>query len=49
MFQVRQNLAPFGGRPISSAIEGLLTKILNQQSSALPIVVFYVAAAVSVA
>jgi hypothetical protein len=28
MFQVWQNLAPFGGRPIGGAVEALLTKTL---------------------
>jgi hypothetical protein len=40
MFGVWQNLAPFGGRPIGGAVEALLTKVLNHQSSVLPIVVF---------
>jgi hypothetical protein len=44
MFEVWQNLAPFGGRLIGGAIEALLTKIVNQQLSVLPIVVFFVAA-----
>jgi hypothetical protein len=30
-------LAPFSGRPISSAIEALLTKLVNWQSSVSPI------------
>jgi hypothetical protein len=38
MFEVRQNLAPFGGRPISNAIEVLLTKGINCLSSVLQIV-----------
>jgi hypothetical protein len=47
MFEVWQNSAPFSGRPMSSAVEVLSTKFVNQQSSVLPIVVF-VAATVSV-
>jgi hypothetical protein len=31
MFEVWQNLAPFGGRPIGSAVEALLTIVINQQ------------------
>jgi hypothetical protein len=46
MFKVWQNLAPFGGRPIGGAIEALLTKVINRQSSVLPTVVFFVATAV---
>jgi hypothetical protein len=30
LLEVGQNLAPFGGRPIGTAVEALLTKILNQ-------------------
>jgi hypothetical protein len=48
MFEVWENLAPFGGRPIGSAVEVLLTKVVNRQSLLLPIVVFLVAAAVSI-
>jgi hypothetical protein len=44
---VWQNLAPFSGRPISGAVEALLTKVINTQSSVSPIVVFFVAVAVS--
>ncbi len=40
-----QNLAPFGGRPISGTVEALLTKVVNQRLSVLPIVVFFVAPA----
>jgi hypothetical protein len=40
MFKVWQNLASFGGRLIGGAIEALLTKVVNWQSSVLPIVVF---------
>jgi hypothetical protein len=47
MFKVWQNLAPFGGRPISSTVEALLTKVVNWQYSRLQIVVIYVATAVS--
>jgi hypothetical protein len=49
--EVRQNLAIFGDRPIGGAVEALLTKVVNQQLSISPIVVFFVAprrAAVSV-
>jgi hypothetical protein len=48
---VWQNLAIFSSRPIGGAIEALLTKVINQQSSVLPVVVFFVAtchAAVSI-
>ncbi len=48
MFKVWQNLANTGGRPISTAVEVLLTKIINWQLSVLLIVVFFVAAAVSI-
>jgi hypothetical protein len=48
MWEVWQNLAIFGGRPTSAAVETLLTKFVNWQSSVLPIVVFFVAAAVSI-
>jgi hypothetical protein len=44
MFEVWQNLATFGGRPIGSTIEALSTKVFNWRSSVLPIVVFFVAA-----
>jgi hypothetical protein len=40
LLEVWQNSAPFGGRPIGSAIEVLLTKVVNRQLSVLPIVVF---------
>jgi hypothetical protein len=40
MLEVWQNLATFGGRLISGAVEGLLTKVVNWQSSLLLIVVF---------
>jgi hypothetical protein len=46
MFEVWQNLAPFGGRQIGGAVEALLTKVINRRSSVSPIVVFFVAAAV---
>ncbi len=46
-FKVWQNLPPFGGRPIGSAVEVLLTKVVNWQYWYSPIVVFFVAAAVS--
>jgi hypothetical protein len=47
LLEVWQNLAPFSSRPISSAVEALLTKVVNWQSSVSPIVVIFVAAAVS--
>jgi hypothetical protein len=40
MLEVWQNPAHFGGRPIGRAIEALLTKVVNQQLSVSPIVVF---------
>jgi hypothetical protein len=49
MFKVWQNSAPFGGRPIGGAVEALLTKVFNRQLSVSPIVVFFIAAAVSTA
>jgi hypothetical protein len=48
MLEVSQNLASFGGRPISGAVEMLLTKVVNWLLSVSLIVVFFVAAAVSV-
>jgi hypothetical protein len=48
MLEVWQNSASFSGRPICGAIEALLTKIVNRQMSVVLIVVFIVAAAVSV-
>jgi hypothetical protein len=33
MLEVWQNLASFGGRPIGGAVEGLLTKAVDRQSS----------------
>jgi hypothetical protein len=48
MFEVWQNLAPFDGGPIGGAVEALLTKVINRQSSVSPIVVFFLAAAVSI-
>jgi hypothetical protein len=48
MLEVWHNLTPFGGRPIGSAVEALLTKVINWQLSVLPIVVFVVAVAVSI-
>jgi hypothetical protein len=44
MFKVWQNLAPFGSRPIRGAIEALMTKFVNWQSSVLLIVVVFVTA-----
>jgi hypothetical protein len=44
MLEVWQNSAPFGGRPIGSAVEVLLTKVINWRSSVSLIVVFTVAA-----
>jgi hypothetical protein len=43
LLEVWQNLDPFGGRPINGTVEALLTKVINWQSSVLPIVVFFVA------
>jgi hypothetical protein len=43
LLEVWQNLAPFGGRPIGGTVEALLTTVLNQQSSVLPIVVVFFA------
>jgi hypothetical protein len=40
LLEVWQNLAPFGGRPIGGAVEALFTKVVNWQSSVLPIVIF---------
>jgi hypothetical protein len=40
MLEVWQNSAFFGGRPISGAVEALLTKVVNQWSSVLLIVIF---------
>jgi hypothetical protein len=37
---MRQNSAIFGGRPIGTFVEALLMKVVNWQSSILPIVVF---------
>jgi hypothetical protein len=48
MFEVWQNSAPFGSRPIGSAVEALLTKVVNRQSSVLLIVVFFIVAAVGI-
>jgi hypothetical protein len=48
LLKVWQNLAIFGGRPIGAAVETLLTIVVNQQSSVSPIVVFFVAAAISI-
>jgi hypothetical protein len=48
LLEVWQNMAIFGSRPIGGAVEMLLTKVLNWQLSVLPIVVFFVAAAVIV-
>jgi hypothetical protein len=45
MFEVWQNSAPFGGRPIGGAVKALLTKVVNWQLSVLLIVAFFVAAA----
>jgi hypothetical protein len=47
-FEVWQNLAPFGGRPIGGTVEALLIKVVNRRLSVLPIVIFFVAVAVSV-
>jgi hypothetical protein len=48
MLEVWQNSASFSSRPIGSAVEALLTKVVNRQLSVVLIVVFFVAAAVSV-
>jgi hypothetical protein len=40
MFKVWQNLAPFGGRLISGAVEALSTKLVNRRLSVLLIVIF---------
>jgi hypothetical protein len=40
MFEVWQNSAPFGGRPIGGIVEVLLTKVVTWRLSILPIVVF---------
>jgi hypothetical protein len=49
MFEVWQNLAPFGGgRLIGGAIEALSTKVVNEQSSVLPIDVYFIAAVVCI-
>jgi hypothetical protein len=48
MLEVWQNSASFGDRPIGSAVEVLMTKIIIWQLSVLPIVVFFVDTAVSV-
>jgi hypothetical protein len=48
MFKVWLNLAPFGGRQIRGAFEALLNKVVNQQSSVLPTVVFFITATVSI-
>jgi hypothetical protein len=48
MLEVWQNSASFGSRPIGGAVEALLTKVVNWRSSLLLIVVFFLAAAVSI-
>jgi hypothetical protein len=49
MFEVWQNLAPFGSRlTIGCAVEVLLTKVVNWRLSVSSIVVFFVAIAVSI-
>jgi hypothetical protein len=45
--EVWQNLAPFSSRPIGVAVEVLLTKVVNWQSSVLPIVVCFVSVTVT--
>ncbi len=45
LLEVWQNSAIFGSRLIGGAIEALLTRVLNQRSSVLPIVVVFVASA----
>jgi hypothetical protein len=49
LLEVWQNSAIFGSRPIGAAVEALLTIIVNQQLSLLPIGFVFVAAPVSVA
>jgi hypothetical protein len=44
--EVWQNLAPFGSRPISSAVEALLTKVVTGRLSVLLIVIFLLPPAV---
>jgi hypothetical protein len=41
-------LGPFNGRLVGSAVEVLLTKVVNQRSSVSLIVVFFIAAAASI-
>jgi hypothetical protein len=48
MLEVWQNLASFGSRQIGGAVEALLTKVVSGRSSELLIVVFFIAAAVSI-
>jgi hypothetical protein len=48
MLEVWQNLASFGGRPISGAVEALLTEVINRRLLLLLIVLFFVTTAVSV-
>jgi hypothetical protein len=48
MLEVWKNLASYDSRPIGSAVEVLLTKVVNRQSAVLLIVFFFVAATVSV-
>jgi hypothetical protein len=40
MFELWQNLAHFGGRPIDGAVEALLIKVVDRRLLVLPIVVF---------
>ncbi len=45
VFEVWQDSAPFGGRPIGGAVEALLTKVVNNpRYLGLPIVIFFSAA-----
>jgi hypothetical protein len=48
MFKVWQNLPPFSSRPNCGVVEAPATKVVNQQLSILLIVVFFIAAAVSI-
>jgi hypothetical protein len=44
IFEVWQNLAPFGSRPIGGVVKALLTQVVNWQYGQSPIVVFCTAA-----
>jgi hypothetical protein len=49
LFEVWQNLAIFGGRPIGGAVEALFNKVVDQRLLVLPIVVFLLPPAVRTA